>query len=379
MKQVTILQMGVSLITLQLMASACSNPSYIKQVENNQASNITQLSATFPKRMNLLDDAINRIPREILEAAMSHGNEPNDQGFVGPNKKLGVWIDINSQKDMGSSLSIAVAISNQDKIKTYLHALDLTLARMNENGSFEINPKYAKDTIGNRVNGIFAFSAEIVPALMQLVVKFPEYRREVENYSLKFKKMADFSLPYWQMVVDRSPGTTNWILRDAMTWEYFAKFLDDENYLQPVKTLLSEAYARQLDNGVLLEQNGADTTYQTVSIRHLGKDDMIRPSQEVKAHLVLAMKWYLTKIRDDGKIDVCGNSRTGVGHVNRFGEVKNGNSPLMTLLAFATTREVSDDAELNSELESAMNRFITAAYDKGVQRDRSNYIFNDCH
>ncbi|MSU23880.1 MAG: hypothetical protein EXS32_08665 [Opitutus sp.] len=99
--------------------------------------------------------------------------------------------------------------------------------------------------------------------------------------------------------------------------------LGDEKLIAQARRLITHAITLRDPEGVFIENGGRDSSYNVVSILFGSILALHVPLPEFEAVLPAAVAWQLTRVLPTGKIDVKGNTRTGVGkEANAFGQAK---------------------------------------------------------
>ena len=102
--------------------------------------------------------------------------------------------------------------------------------------------------------------------------------------------------------------------------------LHDDKLVATSRKLIAHALTLRDKDGVFIENGGRDSSYNVVSILFGQVLALHVALPEFEAALPAAVAWELTRIRDTGKVDVTGNTRTGVGKEKSYtGQPKNVN------------------------------------------------------
>ena len=82
---------------------------------------------------------------------------------------------------------------------------------------------------------------------------------------------------------------------------------------------------------MFLEKGGPDSSYQAVAALKLQVWTLYFPDKKLEAAVDRAIRWELGRIGADGRIDVAGNTRTGLGQEQWMGREKDVNLSEITL------------------------------------------------
>jgi hypothetical protein len=82
---------------------------------------------------------------------------------------------------------------------------------------------------------------------------------------------------------------------------------------------------------VFLEKGGADSSYQAVAALKLQVWLVHFPERKLEPAIERAVGWEVGRIGPDGRIDVTGNTRTGLGQERWMGHEKDVNQSEVTL------------------------------------------------
>ena len=75
-------------------------------------------------------------------------------------------------------------------------------------------------------------------------------------------------------------------------------------------------------DGVFLEKGGPDSSYQAVAALKLLVWTLYFPDKKLETAVDRAVRWELRRVGLDGRIDVTGNTRTGLGQEQWMGHPK---------------------------------------------------------
>lgn len=155
---------------------------------------------------------------------------------------------------------------------------------------------------------------------------------------------------------------TNRLFFDAIAFDLNGKILGDPKLRQIGLSFAEAGLANQRADGAFDEHNGADSSYQAVSMLNVAgliayADDLAFRSR-LEQSLKRAADWEKTRIRPDGYVMVEGNSRTGLGQEEFMGHPKDVNYPEVALaLLYASI--IMDDSALKTQGEAVINYFAT--------------------
>jgi hypothetical protein len=135
--------------------------------------------------------------------------------------------------------------------------------------------------------------------------------------------------------------TPNRLLFAGLAYGLSGVLADDDALKEVGRRFVDLAMTRyRPSDGVFLEKGGADSSYQAVAALKLQVWIAHFPDRKLAAAVDRAVAWELHRIGPDGRIDVRGNTRTGLGQERWMGHDKDVNQSEVTaclLLHYART------------------------------------------
>ena len=151
---------------------------------------------------------------------------------------------------------------------------------------------------------------------------------------------------------------TNCLFFDAVAFDLNGKILNDPSLRQIGKTFARAGLSNQRSDGTFNEHDGADSSYQAVSILNITGLMAHEDDPELRAQYKEAIRrgiaWERTRILPDGEVAVEGNSRTGLGQEEFMGKKKEVNYPEVAL-AMLYASIIEDDPSLRAQGVSIIN------------------------
>jgi len=207
------------------------------------------------------------------------------------------------------------AISKRDAIAMdkVVNALEFGFSSLTPEGNFEnglgASPKKAV--------GADAFFLQAYCRIEQLISR----STFKDNYSARMAAM-NAKLPRALGWLKRNHGelyrqdkaATNRLFFDAIALGLCGKIAGDSQAIALGKKFLAVALDNQRADGTFSENGGYDSSYQAVSLLNLA---VLIPYLREKKLLMNALErgaeWELTRIKQNGRVETSGNTRTGVG------------------------------------------------------------------
>ena len=235
---------------------------------------------------------------------------------------------IEDQRFGGDYISAGLAFGNKDQVRWGLKVLAWGYARMETDGEFKHPDSYHSSS----------FFVESTARALLLIESSP-WRAEFANQVNALKPKL-LTAARWMVRPD--VHTAAW--EDPKNWRgerpyAHRRYLDaaaigevgvlfnDKGLIAKSAALVRDGIAFQRADGVNPEKGGYDSHYQALGLGYacsyyqMVADDALRA--EMKPMLDKAFAWLLTRIKDDGSVDVAGNTRTGLGQeVARSGKPK---------------------------------------------------------
>ena len=171
---------------------------------------------------------------------------------------------------------------------------------------------------GSNHVGMRQFNERVVLQAIRLNGSLPkaELARLAERIAAlepRIRRACDFITAGYPTIISNSSHAVNRIIIAAKAFGTCGLVLHDDKLIATSRKLIAHALTLRDKDGVFIENGGRDSSYNVVSIFFGQTLALHVPLPEFEAALPQAVAWQLTKIRDNGEVDVTGNTRTGVG------------------------------------------------------------------
>jgi hypothetical protein len=269
---------------------------------------------------------LRQIPSATLVALM--GNKPDPHGFVGDNRRAGQWIEAGPQRGSCRAVIAAVVTGDLDAADDAWRGIEVAFAHQRPDGGFEANVRpngASAKPFGAAVETAFFFMQELGRAVL-VVQESPHeahFHERIVALEPKMRRAMAFVASGYDTIIERSSHAVNRIVIAAKAFGLCGLVLHDDALVATSRKLIAHALTLRDADGVFIENGGRDSSYNVVSILFGQVLALHVALPEFEAALPKAVAWELTRIRDDGTVDVTGNTRTGVGREHSyFGEPK---------------------------------------------------------
>ncbi len=275
-------------------------------------------------------ELLRTIPRDHFRALMGD-SRPDSRGFNGTNARAGRWVEAGTQRGSCRAVITGVITDDLAYADDAWRGVEATFAHQRADGGFEASERpnggSAKSFTAS-VQTAFFFLQELGRAI--LVIRESPYEAHfhdrITTLEPKIRRATAFiSLGYDTIIADSSRAA-NRIVIAAKAFGLCGLVLHDDQLVAKSRKLIAHALTLRDQDGVFIENGGRDSSYNSVSILFGQVLALHLPLPEFEAALPKAVAWQLTRIRDNGEVNVTGNSRTGVGKEKSYwGEPKNVN------------------------------------------------------
>lgn len=264
-------------------------------------------------------------------AALSAGDKPDAQGLTGTNRLNGSWLEVGPQRGGCRGVAIAVVLDDLARADDAWRAIDVAFAHQLENGSFEarVRPNGASaKSLAASVETTYFFLQELGRTIL-LIRQSPHeahFRERIARLEPRIRKACAYISAGYDTIIASSSHAVNRIILAAKAFGLCGLALRDDALVESSRKLIRHALTLRDKDGVFLEKGGRDSSYNVVSILYGQILALHLPLPEFEAALPAAVAWQLTRVLENGEIDVAGNTRTGVGaEKSYFGTPKNVN------------------------------------------------------
>jgi hypothetical protein len=287
------------------------------------AQGLAEKKTTQPTEYEIL----RRIPKERLRALIGM-SIPDEQGFIGTNQRAGKWIEAGTQRGSCRVVIYGVVADDLAIADDAWRGIEATFAHQREDGGFEANVRpngASAKPFGAAVETSYFFLQEL--GRMVLIIRQSpheaHFRTRLAALEPKMRRAMAFVLSGYDTIIEKSTHSVNRIVIAAKAFGLCGLVLKDEKLIAASRRLVTHALKQRDAGGVFIEKGGRDSSYNVVSILFGQVLALHLPIPEFEAALPQAVAWQLTKIMENGQVDVTGNTRTGVGtEKSYFGEPK---------------------------------------------------------
>jgi hypothetical protein len=257
------------------------------------------------------------IPVTVFDGAFARGS-PMKDGSNGLNQNG--WMSVGYQR--GAMLPIMYAAVRGDAtiMAEYWPVLDVSFAHQQTDGSFEYAPTiegikqeaYAQPTADSFW---IAESAEALLLVRQSSLA-ARYAGRIDDLLPKYRTSLLWLSQPEQIsdLIKADSVDTNRLFEDSKALLLGDKLSGVPQAKGAGEKLLGMALAAQRPDGVFPENGGDDTNYQSVSCLKLAEMALFITDPRLGAALATGAQWELSRIHDDGEVDVANNTRTGGAH-----------------------------------------------------------------
>ena len=276
------------------------------------------------------NDLLRSFPPGRLAALCAY-DQPDAKGLTGSNRTNGSWLEAGPQRGSCRAVVAAVVAGDMAAADAAWRGIEVAIEHQREDGGFdaEIRPNgQSAKTGGAAVETAYFFLQEL--GRMILVIRQSpheaHFHERIAALEPRIRRSCDFITAGYPTIISNSSHAVNRIIIAAKAFGTCGLVLHDDKLIATSRMLISHALTLRVKDGVFIENGGRDSSYTVVSIFYGQTLALHLPLPEFEAALPKAVAWQLTKIRDNGEVDVTGNTRTGVGkEISYTGQPKNVN------------------------------------------------------
>lgn len=262
-------------------------------------------------------DVLRSFPPGRLAALSAH-DKPDAKGLTGGNRAIGSWIEAGAQRGSCRAVIAAVVAGDLTAADDAWRGIDVTFEHQRTDGGFaaELRPNgESARSHGAAVETAFFFLQELGRAILVIRESPHEahFHARIAALEPKLRRACDFIARGYDTIIPKSGHTVNRTIIAAKAFGTCGRVLHDDTLVATARKLIAHALTRRDKDGVFIEKDGRDSSYNVVSI-YFGQVLALHvPLPEFEAALPAAVAWELTRIKETGEVDVTGNTRTGVG------------------------------------------------------------------
>lgn len=272
-------------------------------------------------------ELLRRIPKERLRALIGE-SLPDEKGFIGTNHRAGQWIEAGTQRGTCRVVIYGVVTGDLAAADDAWRGIEATFARQREDGGFEANVRpngTSAKPLGAAVETAYFFLQELSRAI--LVIRQSPHEKHFHDRIVavepKMRRAIAFVTAGYDTIIKNSSHAVNRIFIAAKAFGLCGLALKDEQLIATSRKLVAHGLTRRDKDGIFIENGGRDSSYNAASILFGQTLALHLPIPEFEAALPKAVAWQITRVRENGEVDVTDNTRTGVGkEPSYFGEPK---------------------------------------------------------
>lgn len=287
----------------------------------------TAFGNSAPRKTISEYELLRQIPKERLRVLIGD-TRPDAQGFIGTNHRAGQWIEAGTQRGSCRVVIYGVITGDLAVADDAWRGIEVTFAHQRADGGFEANDRpngTSAKPLGAAVETAFFFLQELGRAV--LVIRQSPHEKHFHDRLValepKMRKAMAFVNSGYDTIITNSTHAVNRIVIAAKAFGLCGLALHDDQLVATSRKLIAHALTRRDKDGIFIENGGRDSSYNAVSILFGQTLALHLPIPEFEAALPKAVAWQITRIRENGEVDVTSNTRTGVGkEPSYFGEPK---------------------------------------------------------
>lgn len=288
-----------------------------------------------------------RAPRVVPDGAVGR----NIEGFS----------DVAAQRDTIWLLLRGLATGSAEDVDATVRSLRYGFAHQTDRGNFA-NGRGASD---RKAAGVDAFFLQAFGRMYFLIAESPFRARflpPLEKLKPRLARAMAWLAANRDELTRQDRHATNRLFFDALAFTLNGEILGDVSLRVIGESFTEAGLDNQRDDGTYNEHNGSDTSYQAVSILNVAGLLAHAPTPRLKTRLAASLRraiaWERARIDPDGRIEVQGNARTGLGQEQFLGKAKDVNYAEVAL-GFLYAAIVEGDPGLERQGESIV-RYLEA-------------------
>ncbi len=285
---------------------------------------------------------LKKMPADLLQN--TGGARPDAAGMVSYNQQG--FKSPEFQRGAMHYMVRAIIRGDERGVDEAWRAIDATFRQQTEVGSFS-----RTGAPHGGPSAVAFWLAELDQALLILRESDlgPKYQTRIEQVTPKILKAARWlAQPRYQDRLKREDARApNRLLFDALAYGLSGVLGGDAELERIGRRFVDLAMAQYRESdGVFLENGGPDSSYQAVATLKLQVWAVHFPDKRLDAAIDRAMQWELGRIGPDGRVEVTGNTRTGMGQERWMGHAKGVNLSEVTLCLLYHWARTGDEPSL---------------------------------
>jgi hypothetical protein len=268
-----------------------------------------------------------QLPSAAACGIITNTGRPDSQGFIGFHQRDGKWYEAGMQRGGCWMLIGAVVAGDQKRADDAWRSIETTFEHQVEDGGFVSNQKPGDThppTMPERVETAYFYLQELGHAI--LVVRAspmePHFHERIAALEPKIRRACAFIEAGYDGILAKVSYTCNRLFIAAKAFGLCGEVLKDEKLKATARKLVAHALKQRDQDGVFIEKNGRDSSYNAVSLLMGQVVGFYLADPELDRALVRAMEWQRTRIQPTGEVEIAGNTRTGLGQEHMMGHPK---------------------------------------------------------
>jgi hypothetical protein len=240
------------------------------------------------------------------------GSVPDANGFVGYNRNG--FKAASFQRGATVTLALAAARADQRLAENCWRAVDATFAHQTEAGDF-----------GDPAESVAFWLCELSRALLviQQSTLAPQFQERIEALKPKLARAAQWLAGQRERLQREDRAAPNRLFFDAEGFLFCSRLLNDAALGKIGREFLEQGMKLyRAEDGVFLEHNGGDSSYQAVNLLRLQEIVLHFPDPKVEEAIAKGMQWEVARIGADGAVSTEGNTRVFSGGEKFMGHEK---------------------------------------------------------
>jgi hypothetical protein len=285
---------------------------------------------------------LRKMPADLLR--YTGGARPDEKGMVAYNRDG--FKSPEFQRDAMHYLICAVVRGDERCVEEAWRAIDAAFDHQTENGSFS---RPGAPCGGPSAMALWLASLDEAILVLRESELGPKYRERIAQLMPKIHKAARWlAQPRYQERLEREDADApNRLLFDALAYGLSGLLTGDEDLQRIGRRFVDLAMTRyRPSDGVFLERGGPDSSYQAVAALKLQVWTLYFPDKGLETAADRAVRWEIGRVGPDGRIDVAGNTRTGLGQEQWMGREKGVNLSEITLCLLWHSTRTGDEPSL---------------------------------
>lgn len=242
--------------------------------------------------------------------------KPDERGFIGFHQQEGQWHQAGYQRGGARHFLGGVIAGDVERMEDGWRSIEATFDRQLDNGDFKAVPRPWEDkpqSFDSRIETNYFYLQALVHGLLVLQDSphAPLFHDRVEELKPKVDLAAQFIMSGREGIVDKVGHTANRVFIAAKALGLAGVFVDNEDYIEEARRLISIALELRDEANVFIEAGGRDSSYNAVSMLFAQILAIYLPDPELDLAMKRAADWQLTRITSEGEVLYAGNTRTG--------------------------------------------------------------------